>query len=263
MRRLDRNLGEGMRCIKGDAVEELAKLTRANIALVVLDPPWGVTSCLWDTRIDPLALWGALNVVDRPMQIPLVFGSTSFLSDTIASNRRNFRYGMVWHKNHTVGFLDAKRRPLRAHELIGVFTRHLHASCYRPRMIRGKRHATGHENQRSTTFYGEEPNCPPIRMTSVYYPTDILVFKKDRPHLHPCQKPLALMTWLLETYSRPGDLVLDPFMGSGTTGVACVRTGRKFIGIEKAPKYFKVACRRIAAEQKLATGNRQLATKNP
>jgi len=262
MRRSDRNPGEGVRCIKGDAVAELPKLARAQIALVVLDPPWGRTQCSWDHRVDPRCLWVALAAVDRPAQVTVLFASAGFLAEMVAANRRNFRYGMVWHKPKAVGFLDAKRRPLRAHELIGVFTRHLYTSCYLPRMIKGKPHPRAHGGTR-TPLYGGHARCLPRRITRLFYPTDVQAFAKDRPSLHCCQKPVALIEWLIETYSRPGDTVLDPFMGSGTTGVACVRTGRKFVGIEKDPGYFNLARRRIAAEHKRATGNRQLATRNP
>ncbi len=234
----------------GDCFEVFPTIPQGSIDALISDPPYGTTALAWDKSIDWPAFWEAALRVCSERAVIVLFAAQPFATDLINSNRRLFRYELIWHKSIAVGWLDARRRPLRAHENILVFARHLHASTYNPQM------ETGHTPYRRQAkpdealalHYGRGRKFTSGSPTGERYPRSVLHFpSRNGPILHPTQKPLALIEWLVKTYSYPGDTVLDPFMGSGTTGAACRETGRHFIGIEQDSAYFQGAESRLEA----------------
>lgn len=231
-----------------DCFEVFPRLTHHSVDALISDPPYGTTALPWDKAIDWAAFWQGVSHVCRENAVVILFAAQPFATDLISSNRRDFRYELIWHKTCAVGWLDAKRRLLRAHENILVFARHLHQSTYQPQMETGHlpyaRHAASNEFLNS--HYGRVRKFTSGSPRGERYPRSVLTFSnRQEPSLHPTQKPLGLLEWLVKTYSQPGSLVFAPFMGSGTTGVACAFTGRHFIGVEQDKAYFEVAQERI------------------
>ncbi len=230
---------------QADALLLLPQTAPGSAGLVLTDPPYNTTNASWDGDCPPVLWW---PMVERMAANPvIVFSAQPFTSELVNLRRRHFRHEIIWHKTRAVGHLDAKKRPLRAHENVLVFGRRVVE--YHPQ----KSPATGPARprarfvgRRSTLYHGDS------RATSYVddgsrYPTDVFLAAKDADGAgHPCSKPVALLEWLILSYSDPGDLVVDPFMGSGSTGVACVRTGRRFMGIEREPEFFRLARERIA-----------------
>jgi hypothetical protein len=189
----------------------------------------------------------------------VLFGCGRFAVDLVNSKYRWYRYDLIWHKNIKAGFLNANLMPMRNHESILVFGRpgFQNASVYHPQKTPGGR--SGRSGRRikggvSGRVYANVKACT-IVCDGMLHPCSVLPFKSDKGNNnqrqnHPTQKPLALMEWLVKTYTNEGDIVVDPFMGSGTTGVACARLGRRFIGIEKEQTYFDTAVERIKEVQK-------------
>jgi site-specific DNA-methyltransferase (adenine-specific)/modification methylase len=172
-----------------------------------------------------------------------------FTAKLILSNERAFKYKLVWEKSKPTNFLNAKKQPLRKHEDICVFQ----GGTYNPQMGSGTAYDKGVRKAQQTGSYGD---FEPVRVASegTRYPTDLIYFptaEAEGPVVHPTQKPLRLMSYLIATYSNPGDTILDNAMGSGTTGVAAVQLGRKFIGIEQDERYFAIACERLRLAQLL------------
>lgn len=232
----------------GDCREILPTLGKVDA--VITDPPYGTTQCSWDAAIPFAAMWGSLShVVERGTPI-ILFGSEPFSSFLRVSNIRQFKYDWVWDKPKGTGFLNAKKQPLRCHELLSVFSEG--QARYYPQKTAGHQRKTTFRAARlQTDVYGE--------MTGDYhydsterYPRSVLTFSSDTQNSseHPTQKPVALLQFLVLTYSLPGEAVLDFTMGSGTTGVACAIERRAFVGIEKDPVYFDIACRRIEDAQR-------------
>lgn len=228
----------------GDCLDVLPTLDAVDA--VIADLPYGTTRCAWDVTIPFDAMWQALEpVAGRGCPIVL-FGTEPFSSALRLSRLRHFKYDWVWNKIKGTGFLNAKRQPLRKHELISVFCDG--STPYHPQKT------TGHE--RKTTYRGAHLQTDVYgHMAQNYhydsterYPGSILTFSTDTQNssFHPTQKPLELLRYLVATYVAPGKCVLDFTMGSGTTGVACATMGRPFIGIEKDKRYFDVACERIS-----------------
>jgi site-specific DNA-methyltransferase (adenine-specific) len=218
-----------------------------SVDLILTDPPYGVTACPWDKRPDLNLMWREFNRIIKPNGAIVLTATQPFATDVINANRKHFRYDLVWVKNAPVGFLNAKRMPLRQHELILVFYKRLPA--YHPQKVPGKVykhkagiHTTSVYNQivKSATESGER------------YPTSVLHFSRDAGpgKKHPTQKPKALFEWVVKSFTEKGCLVFDPYMGSGTTAVAAISTGRDFIGFETDPGYYGMAMARIEAEKK-------------
>jgi len=224
--------------IKGDCLEEMAKLPDGSIDMVMTDPPYGTTACKWDSIIPLEPMWEQLKRVIKPNGAIVLFGSEPFSSTLRCSNLNSYKYDWVWQKR-PVNFLNAKKQPLRKTERISVFygkTYNPQGLIYRPRV-----------NKRSNSTETNRPHGKSNVSEYTNYPTDILEFVGERG-LHPTQKPVALMEYLIKTYTNEGETVLDFTMGSGTTGVACKNLNRSFIGIEKDDKYFQIAGERINAE---------------
>ena len=245
----------------GDCMELMYEIHEGSIDLILCDPPYGVLnrnnkSADWDQQLDLQRMWDLYRWVLKPNGCVVLFSQGLFTADLIQSNRDWFRYTLVWDKNRPVGFLNAKRMPLRQHEDICVF--YPGKATYNPQMRQclpsERNHSRGRADGESVAnrCYGDFTyNKQDI--TDLKYPTSILQFPRDHSKqgmLHPTQKPIDLMRYLVRTYSNEGYTVLDNCMGSGTTLVAAIMEGRKYIGIEKQKKYYEIAEQRI--KQQLA-----------
>ena len=231
----------------GDCLDVLKAIPDGSIDLVLADPPYGTTQCKWDSVISMVPLWEQLNRIIKPDTAVVMTACQPFTSALIMSNPKDFRYCWVWEKTAATGHLNANRMPLRAHEDIVVFSKR--QARYIPQKT------SGHERKTATQgvfspIYGKQ------RATSYdstdRHPRSVINISTVRNNLrlHPTQKPVALMEYMIKTYTYEGQTVLDFTMGSGTTGVACQNTGRSFIGIEKDADYFQIAKNRIEASAK-------------
>lgn len=232
----------GQRLILGDCREVMPALGKFDA--VVTDPPYGTTQCAWDAVIPFAEMWSALAGRVRAETPVLLFGSEPYSSLLRASNLRQFKYDWVWDKPKATGFLNAKKQPLRGHEIISVF---YDRQCpYYPQKTKGVRKTAFRGKHLQTDVYGE------MRGDYAYdseerYPNSVITFSADTQNssFHPTQKPVALLEYLIRTYTETGGAVLDFTMGSGTTLVACQRLGRMGTGIEVDPDHFESACRRV------------------
>ena len=231
----------------GDCFEILPNL-KINADALISDPPFGITACNWDVALPLDHFWEIVACKTKPTANCVLFGCGRFTVDLVNSNRKWYRYDLIWLKNNKVGFLNANKMPLRNHESIMVFGQpgFRDVATYNPQKSPGGRAGIKVNNLRSGIYTCEG------RYRSVsdgtLHPCSVLPFDSDKskhPGQHPTQKPLALMEFLVKSYSDEGDIVIDPFMGSGTTGVAALQNNRRFIGIEKERQYFDVACQRI------------------
>lgn len=230
----------------------MAIIPDKKVDLILADLPYGVTNRnKWDSVIPFDELWEQYNRVIKDDGAIILFGQGMFTADLMKSNFKNWRYNLIWEKSHAVGFLNARRMPMRKHEDIVVFYKKL--PTYNPQIEDKPK-----ENirpittkNRATTNYGEfdEGNHRTIPQDKTY-PKSILKIPNESKTttVHPTQKPVKLCEWLINTYSNEGDLVLDNCMGSGTTAVACIRTKRNFIGFELEKEYFDIANERISKE---------------
>lgn len=238
-----------MRLIKGDAFEILQTLEPGSVDLVLTDPPYGVTRNEWD-KLPPLSeLWELLYRITKPTAAFVFTASQPFTSQLVMSNLKDFRHEWIWQKTTGSNFLNAKREPMKEHESVLVFSRG--KWTYNPQR-QGRKPSgwskTPHEkmasyDQGSTNYNVLKGRREPQRDES-RLPSSVQKFKNERG-LHPTQKPETLMRYLVATYSSHGELVLDPFMGSCSTGAAALSIHRQFIGIEKDPKYFEIADQRL------------------
>lgn len=236
----------------GDCLEKMRAIPTASVNAVIADLPYGTTRCAWDAIIPFVPLWAEYNRVLVPGGPVVLTACQPFTSALVMSNPLMFRYSWVWEKTAATGHLDAKRRPLRAHEDILVFC--AKAPPYYPQMTHGHARKVSLDRHKigcvQSSVYGKCKTLTSYDSTD-RYPRSVIKFASDRQkqNLHPTQKPLSLMEYLVLTYTRPGEFILDNAMGSGTTGVACVRTDRSFIGMEISEQYFKVAEKRIREAQ--------------
>ncbi len=230
--------------MQGDCLEKMKEIPDNYVDMIMCDLPYGTTACAWDVVIPLPELWAAYNRIGRDNTPFVLTASQPFTSALVSSNFRAFKYGWVWEKEQGTGFANAKKMPLKSHEDVCVFYRR--PPQYVPQglvpCVRHRHHGTedvgralGKNGLHGKDFTQEWGN----------YPKSVIRFPRDQNKMHPTQKPVALMEYLIKTYTNPGDIVLDNCMGSGTTGVACVNTGRNFIGIEKDEKYFAIAKERI------------------
>ena len=240
--------------IHGDCLEEMMKLADDGIKvdLVLTDPPYGTTNCKWDSIIPFEEMWDCLNQLKKETTPIILFGNEPYSSKVRLSNIKNYKYDIMWNKVAKSGFLNAKKQPLRQFENIMVF---YDKQCtYNPIMWEGKQanHSckVKRDTPKKTSVYNSH-NSVPTKRTKMKYPTNIVTFNiqtnecQNRKRLHPTQKPVDLLEYLIKTYSNEEDTILDFTMGSGSTGVACANLNRKFIGIELDNDYFKIAEKRI------------------
>lgn len=229
--------------LRGDCIELMSKIPDKSIDCIICDLPYGVTACDWDNQLNFEKLWEQYNRITKENAPVILFSSMPFTVDVINSNRKNFKYCWYWIKNQGTNFFHAKRMPIRKVEEICVFN----SKIYYPQITDGHiptNSAKGCSN--GNIYYGDNKRNYEGGSTK-RYPTNILEFKcVDNYHrLHPNEKPVELLEYLIKTYTNEGDLVLDNCMGSGSTGVACLNTNRNFIGMELDEKYFNIAKERI------------------
>jgi len=231
--------------MEGDCLELLKEIETGSIDCVITDPPYGLVSCKWDTVIPFTPMWKELNRIIKPNGAIVLFGSEPFSSALRMSNIKNYKYDWIWKKERGVGFQIVKYRPMMEAENVIVFCDKNKSPKYYPVM-------TPLIKPRLEKFAATKSGSSPLshlnegtRMATHRYPKNILEFKRDKSKLHPTQKPVALIEYLIKTYTNENETVLDFTMGSGTTGVAAVNLGRNFIGMELDHKYFEIAQKRI------------------
>ena len=236
-----------MKLYNDDCLKVLPTIPDKSIDLILTDPPYGTTACKWDSVIPFEPMWKELNRVIKDNGAIALFGSEPFSSALRMSNIKQFKYDWIWEKSHTTGFLNAWKQPLRKFELIHIF---YNKQClYNPQIIdkllkniRPLTNITKKSNNYSNYKLGKEFRKLPYNKSM---PVNIIKFNSQQKTIHPTQKPVALLEYLIKTYTNENDTVLDFTMGSGSTGVACKNLNRNFIGIEKDEKYFDIAKQRI------------------
>lgn len=242
---------------QGDALELLNNLPAGSVDCVMVDPPYGKTKLPWDKPLPWPQLWTALHRVAAPTANLLIFSQQPFASELIISNRAAFRYELIWHKTRATGFLDARCRPLRSHENILLFCQRWRGSknrmqaTYLPQMTPGTPYHKRRTNDRRgnrAAHYGSssDPFKPTLNASGERFPHSVIRVASRNEHGHPTAKPVELLRWLVRTYTRPGEVILDCCMGSGSTGVAALVEGRRFIGMEKDAGIFAQAQARLA-----------------
>lgn len=234
-----------MKLQHGDCLKLMNEIPPGSVDMILCDLPYGATRCRWDTVIPFDQLWRQYKRVIKDNGAIVLFGTEPFATMLRASNLKMYRYDIIWCKNIPTGFLNSNRMPLRKHENICVFYKQL--PTYNPQKTTGTPYKK-HKNH--SNIYGKFKEQPRIN-DGTRYPTSIVSFpsvntQSYAERLHPTQKPVALLEYLIKTYTNPGDTVLDNCMGSGSTGVACVNTERGFIGIELDDKYYDIANERIS-----------------
>jgi len=234
-----------IKLINGDCLEIMKTIEDKSIDMILCDLPYGTTACKWDEIIPFEPLWEQYERIIKDDGAIVLFGSEPFSSALRMSNIKNFKYDWIWNKKLAGNGILAKRQPLKIHEIISVFN----SNIYIPQMTKGKmRKKMGLKESEITggnSFAKEYVN-------DEYYPVSIQEFSianLRRGRLHPTQKPVALLEYLIKTYTLEGETVLDNCMGSGSTGVACINTNRNFIGIELDESYFNIAKKRIEEVQ--------------
>lgn len=230
-----------------DCFEGMSQLAPGSVNLVLTDPPYGTTANSWDVAPDLDRLWGALKSVLSADGSAVMTSQTPFDKVLGASNLPWLKYEWIWKKTYITGHLNAKLAPLKQHENILVFTPATVARrTYNPQgVVRKPIIERRRVNTSASSNYEHGPRQEYYRGEFTGYPRDVLEFGPDPIKLHPTQKPIELMRYMVRTYSNPGDLVLDPFMGSGTTAIACVLEHRNFIGFELDKHYWEVANKRL------------------
>lgn len=259
-KRKDMGTNDDITLLRGDCLELLKRIPDGSVDAVITDPPYSVLNksnphATWDREFDMAAWWKEIWRVCKRNAAVVSFGQGAFSAKMILSQEKNYRYSLVWDKCRATGFLNANRMPLRYHEDILVFYRSL--PTYNPQMEdlngRERNHPQGYgEHREYNRCYGDIKRITP-QIYDKKHPRSIIRIAKEhgcREHaLHPTQKPVALMEYLIKTYTDGNDVVLDPFMGSGSTMVACANTGRRGIGIELMQEYYDIAVKRVREAQ--------------
>lgn len=248
-----RPTGERPNLFLGNCLDRLTHVADRSVSLVIADLPYGgrKTNLPWDVCIDLKSYWAHIRRVLRPNGTVLMFGAQPFTTDLLVSNRDWFRYSLVWEKSRASGFQMSKTRVMMAHEDILVFSEGVAAN--------------GSQNARRRMTYNPQGLLPlnkprrrsdaasryltkpkPSFQTQTNFPRSVLKFDSVHKPVHPTEKPLDLLGYLVRTFSNPGDVVLDPTMGSGSTGVAALAEQRSFIGIELDPDFYRIASDRLA-----------------
>ena len=240
-----------MDLIKGDCLEVMKTIPSGSIDAIITDPPYGTTACKWDSVIDFDLMWEQLNRIIKPNGAIVLFGSEPFSSLLRCGNLKGFKYDWIWQKTRFTGNLNAKRMPLKAHEIVSVFNckgYYFPQKTQAPEHLIDKRKTINNSKVKAGGGFNGSKEYINIRTkdNGTRYPTTIQKFKNpNNKSLHPTQKPIELMEYLIKTYTNENETVLDFTMGSGSTGVAAKNLNRKFIGIEQDDKYFDIASERI------------------
>jgi site-specific DNA-methyltransferase (adenine-specific) len=225
----------------------MKEIPDGSVDMILCDLPYQVTKNSWDSLLPFPPLWAQYERIIKPNGAIVLTAQDKFTAKLILSNEKMHRYNLIWSKSRSTGFLNANRMPLRAHEDICVFYRQL--PTYNPQFTQGKPNHVkegGLSNNKVNNNYGDFGQVV-LKKTTRKHPKSVIEVGAINPAelVHPTQKPVPLMEWLIKTYTNEGDTVLDNCMGSGSTGVGCINTTRHFIGIEKDPHYFEVASQRI------------------
>jgi DNA modification methylase len=243
-----------IKLMKGDCLERMREIESDSVDMVLADPPYGTTACKWDSVIPFEPMWSELKRIIKPNGAIVMTASQPFTTALIYSNMRDFKYCWVWEKSQAVGHLNAWKMPMRNAEDVCVFYKK--QPSYNPIIVDKPK-----TNIRPLTSRTKKTDCYGDHKLDIHkcandksMPKTIIKFNNAQRTVHPTQKPVALMEYLIKTYTNEGETVLDFTMGSGTTGVAAVNTGRKFIGIELDEHYFQIAQNRIneASSKKVA-----------
>lgn len=243
-----------VRLIQGDCLTEMARLEAGSVDMILCDLPYGTTACAWDAVIPFEPLWREYRRLIRGNSAIVLCATQPFTTALIASNLPMFKYAWIWEKSRPSGFAQAKNMPLKAHEEIAVFSSGVtvHASQstnrmpYFPQGLEQLETPLTYEKKSwSDSSFAKRPSHKAYQQTQTNYPRSVLKYASESGTVHPTQKPVALMEYLIRTYTNPGDTVLDNTCGSGTTLVAAINTGRNAIGIERDEGYFKIAQKRI------------------
>ena len=239
---------------KGDCLELMKSIPAGSIDAIITDPPYGATACKWDSVIDFTLMWGQLNRIIKPNGAIILFAQTPFDKVLGASALPMLKYEWIWRKSRPTGHLNANKMPMKAHENILVFYKK--PPTFNKQMTIGKpnhvKDGSIRKSKATNNNYGHFENVVQ-KATELKNPITVIDFSQQDPNKieHPTQKPVKLMEYLIKTYTNENETVLDFTMGSGSTGVACVNTIRKFIGIEMDEKYFNIATKRIEEAQEL------------
>ncbi len=228
--------------MQGDCLEMMAEIETGSVDMVLCDPPYGTTACKWDAVIPFEPMWAGVRRVLKKNGAAVFTASQPFTSALVMSNVEMFAYEWVWVKSKITGVLNAKKMPVRKHEQVLVFCETKTTATYNAQGLLP--HGKVTKQGGNSDNYGARSGDDYVQEWT-NWPRDVLEIASEGKTVHPTQKPVALMEYLILTYTNPGEVVLDFTMGSGTTGVACMNTGRRFIGIERDEKYFDIAARRI------------------
>lgn len=251
-------IGQSIQLIQGDCLNEMQHLESKSIDMVLADIPFGTTACKWDNVIPFAPMWAELKRIIKQNGVIVLMAQTPFDKALGASNLPMLKYEWIWEKTSATGHLNAKKMPMKAHENALVFSEdsedHWNMMVfYKSLPFYNPIKSTGHVRKKAkadrsigSDVYGKQQGLTAYDSTE-RYPRSVLKFASDKQHcnLHPTQKPVSLCEYLINTYTKEEETVLDFTMGSGTTGIACLNTGRHFIGIEKDQNYFEIACKRI------------------
>tara|TARA_R110001606_G_scaffold123926_3_gene257217 strand:+ start:9250 stop:9987 length:738 start_codon:yes stop_codon:yes gene_type:complete len=242
-----------MNLMLGDCLERMKEIPDGSVDMILTDPPYGTTACKWDSIIDLDLMWEQLKRIIKPNGAIVMTASQPYTSKLISSNYKMFKYSLVWEKEAASNFLNFKYQFGKIHEDVCVFGKMATSYSkkgnmkYNPQMVEGKAYTCkqGKAGDAVARDKKTRENSVTTVNTGQRYPTSVLKFKRDKSKIHPTQKPVNLMEYLISTYTNENETVLDFTMGSGTTGVAAKNLNRKFIGIEMDEGYFKIAQDRI------------------
>lgn len=235
----------------GDCLALMPQIPAHSIDMILCDLPYAVTRASWDSLIPFDKLWAQYKRLIKPSGVIALTSCQPFTAALTMSNPTWFRYELIWEKPQGVDFMNAKRKPLRSHENILIFSP-IGQHTYNPQFEAGEPYTVTRDRKpRHMAITDKTMRQTETVNTGNRYPKSVLRFAQQRG-LHPTQKPVSLCEWLIKTYSNAGETILDNCMGSGTTGLAALNCGRRFIGIEKDANYFELASRRLAMAQERA-----------
>lgn len=229
-----------------DCLEGMKRIPDGSVDCIICDLPYGTTRNKWDSVIPFDKLWDAYKRVAKQDAAIVLFSQQPFTSELVMSNPDMFRYEWIWEKSNSSGFLNAKKMPLKVHENIMVFYSNL--PTYNPQYTEGKPYVAA-RGGKTTTNYRDFNSCTTVS-DGKRYPKDVIKVNSVFNTVHPTQKPVELVRYLVRTYTNEGDTVLDNCMGSGTTAVACIMENRHYIGFETNAEYFGICMERIRTETK-------------
>jgi site-specific DNA-methyltransferase (adenine-specific) len=241
-----------MKLILGDCLEEMKKIADKSVDMILADLPYNETGNKWDFVINPQKLWGQYRRIIKDDGAIILTGTFKFGVQLYLQAPDLYKYDWIWEKDNGTNVVAANHQPLRVHEQIFIFGKQAVTYTptkkfmkYNPQKTSGKPYKQISGRQSDNWKGGNVSGFETNNESGARHPKTIQKFNRDKGGLHPTQKPVALMEYLIKTYTNKGDLVLDNCMGSGTTGVACKMLNRNFIGIEISPKYFEIAKTRI------------------